>query len=34
VAVGALLFQEPIRPRVVLGGVLVLMGVAVVTRRR
>ena len=34
VAVGALLFQEPIRPRVVLGGVLVLMGVAIVTRRR
>ena len=34
VAVGALLFQEPIRPRVVLGGVLVLMGVAAVTRRR
>ena len=34
VAVGALLFQEPIRPRVVLGGALVLLGVAVVTRRR
>jgi drug/metabolite transporter (DMT)-like permease len=34
VAVGALLFQEPVRPRVVLGGLLVLMGVAVVTRRR
>ena len=34
VAVGALLFQEPIRPRVVLGGALVLVGVAVVTRRR
>jgi drug/metabolite transporter (DMT)-like permease len=34
VAVGALLFQEPVRPRVVLGGVLVLVGVAVVTRRR
>ncbi len=34
VAVGALLFQEPIRPRVILGGALVLVGVAVVTRRR
>jgi drug/metabolite transporter (DMT)-like permease len=34
VAVGALLFQEPIRPRVVLGGLLVLMGVAIVTWRR
>jgi drug/metabolite transporter (DMT)-like permease len=34
VAVGALLFQEPIRPRVVLGGALVLVGVAVVTRHR
>ena len=34
VAVGALLFQEPIRPRVVFGGALVLLGVAVVTRGR
>ena len=34
VAVGALLFHEPVRPRVVLGGLLVLAGVAVVTRRR
>jgi drug/metabolite transporter (DMT)-like permease len=34
VAVGALLFQEPIRPLVVLGGALVLVGVAIVTRRR
>jgi drug/metabolite transporter (DMT)-like permease len=34
VAVGALLFQEPIRPRVVLGGALVLVGVAIVTWRR
>jgi drug/metabolite transporter (DMT)-like permease len=34
VAVGAMLFQEPVRPRVVLGGVLVLVGVAVVSRRR
>lgn len=34
VAVGALLFQEPVRPRVLLGGGLVLIGVAVVTRRR
>jgi drug/metabolite transporter (DMT)-like permease len=34
VAVGALLFHEPIRPRVVLGGVLVLVGVAIVSRRR
>ena len=33
VAVGALLFAEPIRPRVVLGGVLVLLGVAIVNRR-
>jgi drug/metabolite transporter (DMT)-like permease len=34
VAVGALMFAEPIRPRVVLGGALVLAGVAVVTRGR
>jgi drug/metabolite transporter (DMT)-like permease len=34
VAVGALLFQEPVRPRVVLGGLLVLAGVAIVNRRR
>jgi drug/metabolite transporter (DMT)-like permease len=34
VEVGALLFQEPIRPRVVMGGVLVLFGVAVVNWRR
>jgi drug/metabolite transporter (DMT)-like permease len=34
VAVGALLFQEPIRPRVILGGVVVLIGVAIVSRRR
>ena len=34
VAVGALLFQEPIRPRVLVGGALVLLGVAIVTRRR
>jgi len=34
VVVGALLFQEPVRPRVVLGGALVLAGVAVVNRRR
>ncbi len=33
VAVGAFLFQEPIRPRVIFGGTLVLLGVAVVTRR-
>jgi drug/metabolite transporter (DMT)-like permease len=32
-AVGALLFQEPIRARVVMGGALVLVGVAIVTRR-
>jgi drug/metabolite transporter (DMT)-like permease len=34
VGVGALVFQEPIRPRVVMGGVLVLFGVAVVNWRR
>jgi drug/metabolite transporter (DMT)-like permease len=34
VAVGALLFDEPIRARVVMGGALVLVGVAIVTRRR
>jgi drug/metabolite transporter (DMT)-like permease len=34
VGVGALLFQEPVRPRVVLGGALVLLGVAIVSRRR
>ncbi len=34
VAVGALLFQEPVRPRVLLGGGLVLIGVVLVTRRR
>jgi len=34
VAVGALLFQEPVRLRVILGGVLVLIGVAIVSRRR
>jgi drug/metabolite transporter (DMT)-like permease len=33
VIVGALLFQEPVRPLVVVGGALVLLGVAVVTRR-
>jgi drug/metabolite transporter (DMT)-like permease len=33
VAVGALLFQEPIRPLVVFGGLLVLTGVGIVTRR-
>jgi drug/metabolite transporter (DMT)-like permease len=33
VAVGALVFAEPIRPRVVLGGLLVLIGVAIVNRR-
>jgi drug/metabolite transporter (DMT)-like permease len=34
VAVGALLFQEPVRPRIVVGGALVLIGVAVVNTRR
>ena len=34
VAVGAILFGEPIRPLVILGGALVLGGVAVVNRRR
>jgi drug/metabolite transporter (DMT)-like permease len=34
VAVGAMLFDEPIRPLVILGGALVLAGVAIVTRRR
>jgi drug/metabolite transporter (DMT)-like permease len=33
VAVGALLFQEPVRPLVIVGGALVLVGVAIVTRR-
>ena len=33
VAVGAVVFQEPIRPLVIVGGVLVLIGVAIVTRR-
>jgi len=33
VALGAIVFQEPIRPRVILGGVLVLIGVAIVSRR-
>jgi len=34
VLVGALLFHEPVRPRLVLGGALVLAGVAVVSRSR
>jgi len=34
VLVGALLFHEPVRPRLVLGGALVLAGVAVVSRAR
>jgi drug/metabolite transporter (DMT)-like permease len=34
VAVGALLFDEPIRPLVLVGGALVLGGVAIVTTRR
>jgi drug/metabolite transporter (DMT)-like permease len=34
VAVGALLFREPIRPRVLAGGALVLAGVGVVNARR
>jgi drug/metabolite transporter (DMT)-like permease len=34
VAVGALLFGEPVRPRVLAGGALVLAGVAIVSRRR
>jgi drug/metabolite transporter (DMT)-like permease len=34
VAVGALLFAEPVRPRIVVGGMLVLLGVAVVNRLR
>lgn len=34
VAVGAALFDEPIRPLVILGGALVLGGVAIVARRR
>jgi len=34
VAVGAALFDEPVRPLVILGGALVLGGVAIVTRRR
>jgi len=33
VAVGAVVFQEPIRPLVIVGGVLVLLGVGIVTRR-
>ena len=32
VAVGALVFAEPVRPRVVAGGALVLLGVAIVNR--
>jgi drug/metabolite transporter (DMT)-like permease len=34
VAVGALMFGEPVRPRVLAGGALVLAGVAIVSRRR
>jgi drug/metabolite transporter (DMT)-like permease len=34
VIVGALLFREPVRPRVVLGGALVLVGVGIVSRLR
>jgi len=34
VLVGALLFHEPVRPRLVVGGALVLAGVAVVSRAR
>jgi drug/metabolite transporter (DMT)-like permease len=34
VITGFLLFQEPIRPRVILGGALVLIGVAIVNRLR
>jgi len=34
VVTGALAFGEPVRARVVLGGALVLAGVAVVTRSR
>ena len=34
VAVGAALFDEPIRPLVILGGAVVLAGVAIVSRRR
>jgi len=34
VAVGWLAFGEPVRPRVLAGGALVLLGVAVVNRRR
>jgi drug/metabolite transporter (DMT)-like permease len=34
VAVGALVFQEPLRPRLLAGSVLVLAGVVAVSRRR
>jgi drug/metabolite transporter (DMT)-like permease len=34
VAVGALLFDEPLRPRLVAGSALVLAGVVIVSRRR
>ena len=34
VAVGAVLFDEPLRPRLLAGSALILAGVAIVTRRR
>jgi len=34
VVVGAVIFDEPVRPKLVAGGALVLAGVAVVTRAR
>ena len=34
VAVGALLFDEPLRPRLLAGSALVLIGVVIVSRRR
>jgi drug/metabolite transporter (DMT)-like permease len=34
VAVGAALFDEPLRPRVLAGAVLILLGVLIVSRRR
>jgi drug/metabolite transporter (DMT)-like permease len=34
VAVGAAAFAEPVRPRVLAGGALVLLGVAIVNRAR
>jgi drug/metabolite transporter (DMT)-like permease len=34
VAVGALLFGEPLRPRLLAGSALILAGVAIVGRRR